>query len=133
MKIRDKLIPKMILFRFHPKTSNAIMLPCWGVDFKHFPCWGVEIKHLTNLNGGGVAYEGARHCETLNHYWLVFFVTRTIGILSHSNQNQAYFHLWRDVTDGSFDIVRNPLDEEGGVLGLHVQHLLVNLEDTHIY
>ena len=93
---------------------------------------GVDIKHLTNLNGGGVAYEGARHCETLNQKK---FVTRTIGILSHSNQNQAsaYFHLWRDVTDGSFDVVRNPLDEEGGVLGLHVQHLLVNLEDTHIY
>ena len=124
MKTRDELIPKMISFRFHPKTSNAIMLPCWGVD----------IKHLTNLNGGGVAYEGARHCETLNH-WLVLFDTRTIGILSHSNENQAlaYFHLWWNVTDGSFDIVRDPLDKEGGVLGLHVQHLLVNLEDTHIY
>ena len=38
-----------------------------------------------------------------------------------------YFHLRWNVADGCFDIVRDPLDEEGRVLCLHVEHLLVHL------
>ena len=72
--------------------------------------------HLLNLDGCGVADEGAGHCESLNNSQIIF-----------SRSRSEHFHLGRDVTDGSFDIVGDPLDEEGRVLCLHVQHLLVHL------
>ena len=58
---------------------------------------------FTNLNSGAVSNEGGRHLETA----------------------------WWDVTDGSLDVVRDPFDEVGAVLVLHVQHLLVNLLHGH--
>ncbi|KNE65623.1 hypothetical protein AMAG_19190 [Allomyces macrogynus ATCC 38327] len=39
--------------------------------------------------------------------------------------------LGRDVTDGRLDIVRDPLNEVGRVLVLHVEHLLVDLLHRH--
>merc|ERR1719430_1286570 len=63
----------------------------------------MKVPDIVRPWGCGVANEGAGHCEALG----------------------------RDVTDGSFDIVGNPLDEEGRVLCLHVQHLLVNLLHGH--
>merc|ERR1712039_665419 len=37
----------------------------------------------------------------------------------------------RDVANGGLDVVRNPLDEVGGVLILHVEHLFVHLLRGH--
>ena len=48
------------------------------------------------LDGGGVTNERGRHLQSLG----------------------------RNITDGRLDVARNPLDEEGAVLGLHGQHLL---------
>mmetsp|Transcript_18074 Transcript_18074/g.56303 ORF Transcript_18074/g.56303 Transcript_18074/m.56303 type:complete len:279 (+) Transcript_18074:891-1727(+) len=39
--------------------------------------------------------------------------------------------LWRDVADRRLDVVRDPLDEVGAVLVLHVEHLLVHLLGRH--
>ena len=50
--------------------------------------------HLLNLDGCGVADEGAGHCESLNNSQIIF-----------SRSRSEHFHLGRDVTDGSFDIV----------------------------
>ncbi len=55
------------------------------------------------LDGGGVANEGGGHLEATG----------------------------RDVTDGSLDIVGDPLDEVGAVLVLDVQHLLIDLLHGH--
>ena len=62
---------------------------------------GDALEHL--LDGGGVAQEGHGHLQTLR----------------------------RDVADGGLDVVRDPLDEVGGVLVLDVQHLLVDLLGGH--
>merc|ERR1719261_481513 len=62
---------------------------------------GHALEHL--LDGGAVTSEGNGHLQTL----------------------------WRDVTNAGLDVVRNPLDEVGGVLVLHVQHLLVSLLGRH--
>ena len=51
------------------------------------------------LDGGGVTDEGSGHLETSG---------------------------W-DVTDGGLDVVGDPLHEVGGVLVLHIEHLLVDL------
>jgi hypothetical protein len=48
--------------------------------------------------------------------------------------DEGYAHLeslWRDVADGRLDVVRDPLDELGGVLVLDVEHLLVDLLGGH--
>ena len=47
---------------------------------------------------------------------------------------RLYYHLQsprRNITDGSLDVVRDPLHEIGGVLVLDVQHLLVHLLHRH--
>merc|ERR1719265_1588591 len=62
---------------------------------------GHALEHL--LNGSTVTGESDRHFETL----------------------------WRNVADAGLDVVRNPLDEVGGVLVLHVEHLLVSLLGRH--
>merc|ERR1719265_2473007 len=62
---------------------------------------GHALEHL--LNGSTVTGESDRHFETL----------------------------WRNVADAGLDVVRNPLDEVGGVLVLHVEHLLVSLLGGH--
>ena len=55
------------------------------------------------LDGGRVADEGGSHLETAR----------------------------RNVTDGSLDVVRDPLDEVGRVLVLDVEHLLVDFLHRH--
>jgi len=60
-----------------------------------------SLEHL--LDGGGVSDEGRGHLEALR----------------------------RDVADGRFDVVRDPLDEVGRVLVLHVEHLLVDFLGGH--
>ena len=48
--------------------------------------------------------------------------------------NEGCSHLeasWRDVTNSSLDIVRDPLHKVGAVLVLDVQHLLINLLHGH--
>ena len=62
---------------------------------------GDALEHL--LDGGRVADEGDGHLEALG----------------------------RDVAHGRLDVVGDPLDEVGGVLVLHVQHLLVDLLRAH--
>jgi len=59
-------------------------------------------EHL--LDGGGVADEGGGHLEARG----------------------------RDVTHGGLDVVGDPLHEVGGVLVLHVEHLLVHLLGAHL-
>mmetsp|Transcript_122006 Transcript_122006/g.171719 ORF Transcript_122006/g.171719 Transcript_122006/m.171719 type:complete len:462 (-) Transcript_122006:77-1462(-) len=59
------------------------------------------LEHL--LDGGGVADEARRHLEALGG----------------------------DVADGRLDVVGDPLHEVGGVLVLHVEHLLVDLLGGH--
>merc|ERR1711881_75231 len=59
------------------------------------------LEHL--LDGSGVSEEGDGHLESLG---------------------------W-DIADGGLDVVGDPLDEVGGVLVLHVEHLLVNLLGGH--
>ena len=77
--------------------------------------------HLLNLDGCGVANEGAGHCESLNNSQIIF-----------SRSRSEHFHLGRDVTDGSFDIVGDPLDEVTAVLVLDVEHLLVDLTNEEV-
>ena len=55
------------------------------------------------LDGRGVANEGCRHLEAP----------------------------WRDVTNSSLDIVRDPLHKVGAVLILDIQELLINLLHGH--
>merc|ERR1719265_440931 len=62
---------------------------------------GHALEHL--LNGSTVTGESDRHFQTLG----------------------------RNVADAGLDVVRNPLDEVGGVLVLHVEHLLVSLLGRH--
>lgn len=48
--------------------------------------------------------------------------------------NEGGSHLeatWRDVTDGSLDVVRDPFDEVGAVLVLNVEHLLIDFLHGH--
>merc|ERR1711964_857157 len=59
------------------------------------------LEHL--LDGSGVAHEGHTHLQSLG---------------------------W-DIADGGLYVVGNPLYEVGGVLVLHVEHLLVNLLGGH--
>merc|ERR1712032_174992 len=58
---------------------------------------GNTFEHL--LNGRGISQESNGHLKTLR----------------------------RNVTNRSLDVVGNPLDKVGGVLVLHIQHLLINL------
>ena len=45
-----------------------------------------------------------------------------------TNEGGGHFQTtWWNVTNGGLDIVGDPLDKVGGVLVLHVQHLLVDL------
>merc|ERR1712072_391024 len=47
---------------------------------------------------------------------------------------ESYCHLqtlWWDVTDSSLDVVRDPLNEVGAVLVLHIEHLLVHFFGRH--
>merc|ERR1719261_1533925 len=62
---------------------------------------GHALEHL--LNGSAVTSESNSHLQTL----------------------------WRNVADAGLDVVRNPLDEVGRVLVLHVEHLLVSLLGRH--
>merc|ERR1719326_1823383 len=62
---------------------------------------GHTLEHL--LDGGGVANEGGAHLEALRG----------------------------DIAHGGLDVVGDPLNEVGGVLVLHVEHLLVNLLGGH--
>merc|ERR1740138_1412618 len=62
---------------------------------------GDALHHL--LHAGGVAAEADRHLEAFG----------------------------RDVADGALEVVGDPLDEVGGVLVLHVEHLLVDLLGGH--
>jgi len=62
---------------------------------------GHALEHL--LDGGGVADERGRHLEPAGRY----------------------------VAHGRLGVVRYPLDEVAGVLGLHVEHLLVHLLHGH--
>ena len=55
------------------------------------------------LNGCRVADEGRGHLETS----------------------------WGNITDGCFDVVRNPLDEVGRVFVLNIEHLLVDFLHRH--
>merc|ERR1712130_669966 len=48
-----------------------------------------------------------------------------------SESNCHFQTLGRNVADAGLDVVRNPLDEVGGVLVLHVEHLLVSLLGRH--
>merc|ERR1711939_1045494 len=61
------------------------------------------LRYVELLDGGGVTDEDGGHLKTL----------------------------WRDVTDGGLDVVRDPLDEVRGVLVLDVEHLLVDLLGGH--
>lgn len=46
-------------------------------------------------------------------------------------QQQRKLTPGRNVTHGRLDVVGNPLDEERGVLVLHVQHLFIDLPHRH--
>merc|ERR1719217_1958451 len=59
------------------------------------------LEHL--LNGRAVARKSNRHLQAL----------------------------WRNVADRGLDVVRDPLDEVGAVLVLHVKHLLIDLLGGH--
>ena len=62
---------------------------------------GDTLEHL--LDGSGVTQKGHGHLQTLR----------------------------RDIADTRLDVVRDPLDEVGAVLVLHVEHLLIDLLRGH--
>merc|ERR1712124_233852 len=66
-------------------------------------------------------------CELLGHALEHFLDRSCVADEAHSHLQP----LRRDVADAALHVVRDPLDEIGAVLILHVQHLLVDLLRRH--
>merc|ERR1719272_822913 len=68
-------------------------------------------------------HRGEVLCDTLEHF---------LDCSGVSCEGDSHLQaLWWDVAHTAFDVVGNPLDEVGGILILHIEHLFINLLGGH--